>query len=385
MLVLVVMNRANGALIEQFYHDLADGFRLGGAETELVLFDQDGDWQWYEGLCRRIDAMVEDGRPFFVVDCNAKLKYSHCRHKSFPRFSFVTDAPWSQHENIFGYDGALTVNYVDQRHVHYLADMGCPHPAVFLPHGGPAPAAGRLPMEQRDLPAVFVGNLTAVPDLAGFRHRLAGAPAVLAGLCEQALPQVLDGGDDPYLALRDRCRAQGMDCARDLAATVVAQLVGHIAAYAEAYHRLAALKALSRVPILWAGDVAPSVRASGLDHVQFIGPVSAEHALALMARARVVLNSVAVFRAGSHERIWYGMAGGAVVATDLSSYVAEDFTYGRHLLDIGAAGSDHGQGMRDLIETPTALQDMVDAALPIYARRHTWAQRADVIHSCMER
>ena len=384
MLVLVVMNRANGALIERFYRDLAEGFRHAGATAELILFDSDGDWGWYEDLCQRIDGLAERGQGFFVVDCNAKLKYSLCRHKTFPRFSFVTDAPWSQHDNIFGYDGAMTVNYVDQRHVHYLRDMGCPHPAVFLPHGGPQAAPDSLPMDRRDIPALFVGNLAIPPTFAGFRARLADAPAYLAALCEQALPQVLEAAADPYLALRACGQARGIDCAKDLAGAVVARLVGHIAAYAEAYHRLAALRALSRVPLLWAGDVGESVRAHGLEHVEFLGPVSAGHALELMGRSRVVLNSVSVFRAGSHERIWYGMANGAVIVTDPSSYVAEDFTYGRHLLDIGVAGQDHGQGLRDLLEQPRALQDMADAARPIYQRRHTWYQRADFIYSCMD-
>jgi hypothetical protein len=97
----------------------------------------------------------------------------------------------------------------------------------------------------------------------------------------------------------------------------------------------------------------------------------------LMGRSKIVLDTSCKFPEGEHERIWFGMAEGAVVMTDPSLYVARDFRDGAEILYLPkrqVARPDLAP-VRGLLDDDARLQSIADAAAPIYARDHTWKQR----------
>src|SRR6202012_4744155 len=105
----------------------------------------------------------------------------------------------------------------------------------------------------------------------------------------------------------------------------------------------------------------------------------------LMARSRIVLNSTNKFPDGSHERIWYGMAEGAAVLTDASRYLERYFTHGRDILYLPRHGdlTEIAAEVTSLLAAPRRLDQLVEAARPVYAAHHTWRTRLEILFALM--
>jgi spore maturation protein CgeB len=102
---------------------------------------------------------------------------------------------------------------------------------------------------------------------------------------------------------------------------------------------------------------------------------------ALMRRSRIVLNITGKFPAGSHERIWFAMAEGAVVVTDRSVFMKQDFTDGEtivYLPQSRLAPSDLAP-LAALAHDTKRLDRMAADAMAIYRNRHTWTKRAQLL------
>ena len=78
------------------------------------------------------------------------------------------------------------------------------------------------------------------------------------------------------------------------------------------------------------------------------------HPPAFMARSKIVLDATSKFPHGAHERIWYGMAEGAAILTDRSTYMEQDFTHGADILflPLGAISP------RELADVPRFLDHL---------------------------
>jgi hypothetical protein len=99
-----------------------------------------------------------------------------------------------------------------------------------------------------------------------------------------------------------------------------------------------------------------------------------------MGRSRIVLNSTNKFPRGSHERIWYAMAAGAVVLTDPSSFLARDFAHARDILFLPRGDlSDVAAETAELARDGARLTAIAAAAREVYAAGHTWRHRLDTI------
>ena len=160
-------------------------------------------------------------------------------------------------------------------------------------------------------------------------------------------------------------------------------LLSFVATFAESHRRHQLLTSLPQVKIVIAGRISPSFFEAPPPNLSAIGIVDETAALALIRKSRVLLNSVTVFPAGSHERIWYGMACGAAVCTDYSSFVEETMTYGREILSLEDAMASQGGSLAEKLAGTTGVLGTAHAARHVYAASHTWRQRARVIHEAM--
>lgn len=106
-------------------------------------------------------------------------------------------------------------------------------------------------------------------------------------------------------------------------------------------------------------------------------PVPFEQALAIMKQSKIVLNSCPWISHGGHERIFAGLACGALVLTNENPYLSQEFKDGESI-----AFYQHGRWdkanhrVNEYLENGTKRDLVAKKGREIVMSRHTWDQRA---------
>ena len=110
------------------------------------------------------------------------------------------------------------------------------------------------------------------------------------------------------------------------------------------------------------------------------GKVLAPEVLPLMYRSKIVLNTMTWFKDGSHDRVFNGMLSGAVVVSDASVYMQEQFENHKELeLFELEAIQELPAIVDDLLRDLPWAQEIADAGRKKALEAHTWKQRAHEI------
>ncbi|MCP5366077.1 MAG: glycosyltransferase family 1 protein [Hyphomicrobiales bacterium] len=360
-------NHAHTGILAGLHH----GLRARGIESRLFIVEQDGrDLGPFVAAVEQAKATAPDRT--FLLDLNGKMRFALT--KELKKVSALIDHPFAHFEPLFDAPADALIGYLDRSHREILDAVGLPQAKAFLPHGGPNPDPDPLPLDERPLPALFVGRLETSPRIADLRAGLAGNPDIVRDIvletAEAAAARV-----PLYTGFAAACRARGIGPdAFDLAG--MAEALHRASDWAEAQHRHRVLTGLGGIEIHHVGAVARDFFAAAPDNVVFHGARPFATCVEMMGRARAVLNSVTVFPDGSHERVWYAMAAGAAVVTDPSAFVAETFTDGENIL-VWPDGDL--AGLAATLADAGRLQAIAAAAAPVYAAHHTWTHRAAVI------
>jgi hypothetical protein len=383
---LVIVNDARFSLLRSTSSALAEGLSALGHDAELVCFPDPADGRdafeaGYSEVQDKIQAQIDAGSDFFVVDTNCKLNYTGLRRNGpLRRFSYVTDAPWSQFEYIHTVADDTTISYVDRNHAAFHSRFASGRRTVFLPHGGPQ--ADPDWFDDRPIDVLFIGNLAPPCRMAEIESALTGLPDPVARAVRLAIDLILWEEGEPFAAFIQALASESLS-PETLGMPPFLDLLRFIAAFVESHNRLRLLTNLGDVAVTVAGRVAPGFFERQPDNIRLFGVVDEQAALALMRRSRIVLNSVTVFPAGSHERIWYGMACGAAICTERSSFVEETLSFGPHLLSLDEAIASNGGTLAEILSRSKGVLDVAHAVRSLYETNHTWHQRARIIDRAM--
>ncbi len=320
---------------------------------------------------------------FYVVDFNHRLRWTP---PAAPRFSIMVDHPCTRLADLADARPDLDVlGWVDDSHPAAAAALGIGLPSHFVPHGGPRPVARPAAFADRDIDIVFAGSLAEPVD----RLQWIADTGVLPNLGAAIFDAVDAMGERLQPALEafvEACRAHAIDIAqfsRDAFCQAVTIVINH----AEINHRNAVLAALpARAKVVVVSDHLPTA-LRGHDNIGHRGWTEDFAAIrGLFARAKIVLNTTNKFPCGAHERIWYGMAEGAAILTDPSSFLDRDFVDGDTMLFLPRGGITSGSLDRvaALLDRPDRLAELAAAADPVYWKGHTWASRARVIDAAIQ-
>jgi hypothetical protein len=383
---VVVVTDARFTLLPSTGRELAEGLRQLGHDVELAVIPDARSAdpalfnEMFDGVCRRLQALVDKGDDFFVVDMNCHLKYSQVRRQSMRRFSYVTDAPWSVFESVFSVPDDTTISYVDRHHAEFYARFPTGRPMAFMPHGGP-PADPEW-FEDRPIQVLFLGNLAPPCRMEHLAAITAGLPAPANDAARLALDLILEEGTEPFRAVLDGLTAFGLSI-DSIGVQAFIHLLRFVCKFAESHNRYRLLTSLGKVRISVAGYVDGAFFERMPENLSLLGAVDETAAMALLRRSRIVLNSVTVFPAGSHERVWYGMALGAAACTDRSTFIEETLDWGTHVLSLDEAVASGGESLADRLAAAGGVLNCARAARDIYAAHHGWRQRARIIHRAM--
>lgn len=150
--------------------------------------------------------------------------------------------------------------------------------------------------------------------------------------------------------------------------------------YIKSYRRIKAVELLVR------NDLPVDVFGSGWERVAFAdklrlhGPVSYEESLHVAAQAKIIFQDQAEFNHGAHDRVFTGMLNGAVVVSEFSRYLADEFEEGRDLfLFDWQDGEKQVQVIKELLADESKRLATAVSAYGKADRRHRWQHRAERI------
>lgn len=334
---------------------------------------------WWRVITR--DEIIEETRNFLdeggdiVFDWNADFPY---KSALIQRISVLSDAPFSKlpqiQANLAPHAGLTTV---DMNHAIFLRDFGIENRQVFVPHGGAShrPTTPLKKSADRNIPILFVGNLQSRPD-RDFINTAVGPDTepVVRDIFMEAVDRASDGVE-PYLALRSAAMDRSINLLTAIGPKMVLAMTSTLATWIESNRRLRLLSSLRSHPVHVAGQIGAGFFNKLPDNIVSYGLLWGNQVLSAMQNARITLNTVGVFPGGSHERIWYAMHAGSLVATDHSDFLSETFEDGRDIIFLDQP-EDADTILSQVLEDPEKMDRMTAEALEIYLEHHTWQERA---------
>lgn len=307
----------------------------------------------------------QEGGRAFVVDLQGRSPF-----RDLPRFSVILDHPMV-HPNLAEAGPSTVLGHCDASHVEIAGYTRAR--SVFFPHAGQLPDPAPPPMDARPIEVLVAGHFTLAPGGAAWRRAFEALEPDHAGLVAAAAEAVAASPHDPYRALLDAAADRGFDPAT-LGWEPLCALVKLTVAAAQGMHRFEMLNGLKSLKVTVVGLVDADFFPDGTGNLTFLGQHSYPEILALMRRSKIVLNPTPKFFAGSHERIWSGMAAGAAVCTSPSRFVDRDFADGQSIL-ISGTPAETVDTLAYRLSRPEQLQDLARAGLPAYREKHTYPAR----------
>ena len=315
------------------------------------------------------------------VDFNKRIIYPQRR----PAVSVMVDHPCSLVKELAAENSADSVTaWVDASHVESVKALGFAHRAVFLPHAGPEPSELTPPMAEREIDIFFAGTLEDPIDRP-MRDASSDEPGAALHLVFDTIELLEQTGAPVLSALLQILRQRGLQTT-SLARRDFAELMTHALRIGEMNRRANVLASLpDNLTVAIASNHLPAALRdrSNIRHLGHIDDF--EEIRALMRNARIVLNTTAKFPLGSHERIWYAMAEGALVLTDRSVFMQQDFADGENILFLPQkrlAKADLAP-LSALARDPATLARMTESAAARYRERHSWTKRAPFLIEAM--
>jgi len=315
------------------------------------------------------------GERYVMIDLNHKLRVP----PGVRTFSVMVDHPCDRIGDLAeDHPPSSILGWVDRSHLPAAATLRLPYRSLFLPHAGPTPSECTLPSTKRPVDVFFAGILGERWERGEWAAAHAWVPPLIVDIIFDAVDRLAFKIDPVLPIFIEVCRGRGIDPQQAFTRDVLCAIVANICKIAEVNRRVAVLAALPDIEIAVASNYLP-VSLRGRRNVRYLGYIqNFDEIRREMGRAKIVLNATSKFPAGSHERIWYGIAEGAVLLTDPSTYLDEQFEQGREMLylppgDIRSGDLDY---LADLVRDRHRLDDIANRAAAIYRRDHTWTRRA---------
>jgi hypothetical protein len=267
-----------------------------------------------------------------------------------------------------GPPGHRQVGVMEEAHRRFLLASGCAADSVFvMAQAGPPPRAGRKSLAERRGGVVFAGTVMSPGSHADFCDSLGEVRPDIRKRLGEAVDEVVAGEDDVAdIVLRHLAEfGATLDQPHFLKAATA------IDTRSRQLRRMAMLESLAGLPITVHG-IADAAAQRRLPHCRFVGNTDFHQLLDVFSDATVVLNDTINLRESSLIRLFYAMASGCLVATEVNEFINHAFPPGRCVVPLGGDG---GRMLADCLADNDRAQGMVDAATLEYSAGHQWDNR----------
>lgn len=324
------------------------------------------------------------------------MGYNLCEDRGFnlwercriPYYDIQMDHPFHYADKMKALPKTARLYCIDRNHVKYVKRFFKNISWVdFLPHGGTMIAEDQLmpaPLHTRPIDVLYAGSLSKyriemlIPDFDQFRDFDAGE------LCNQVLQELVrHPGRTTEDVLEDYFSELELPVTEEQLAEYISEF-RFLDAYAVSFFREQAVRILVENGIRVVVYGEGWERTDWAEHPNLVlgGKVLAPEVLPLMYQSKIVLNTMTWFKDGSHDRVFNGMLAGAVVISDTSLYMQEQFENHTEveLFELEAI-QELPAIVEDLLQDLQRAQAIADAGRRKTLQGHTWQQRAQQIES----
>lgn len=166
----------------------------------------------------------------------------------------------------------------------------------------------------------------------------------------------------------------------------IIELTWQLELYIKGKERLNLVRSITKTPLhIFGASVSQKgwkEAIKGQENVTIHPPVSFKEALSVMKNSKVILNSSLKNKEGAHERIFSGMACGAVVVTNQNSFIQQCFQDGKEVILFSEKALDQVDGyIYQLLLSENQRHEIALAGQEQTLRNHTWDNRAEELIS----
>lgn len=325
--------------------------------------------------------MAEPGDGGLLVDINGAIVTSKpaepfmaARGNRFNSFTFLTDAPLHFPSRFEHWPIGGLVGLVDRSFFDLARFMKFDRPDyLFLPHAGPDIPRSLIPRSARDIDILLIGNIAKIDSVGDHARQIFATEPEQVGLFVDSFENRA-----PMKTPFEVTRETAVAAKRGYRRKDVALVAAYLEKYLNNMARVEILSHLGGLDVTLVGNIADDTLAFGA-RVRQLGFVPFDTSLALMERAKILVNVRPGFPNGGHERIFYALSRGAAVLTNASSFLEAD-TVKHELIrffeEVGVDARDKLSALLDDLDQGAVDRD---AMPPHYESHHTWKQRLEIV------
>ena len=276
------------------------------------------------------------------------------------------------------------ITAVDRNACDFYRGIKAPH-VLFMPHGVEKNLNLKNEHEKRPYEVVM---LSSVIDFEHIRQEWRKKySAALCKVLDEAAEYALSDQKTPYVQAfvmtLDKHISQGANI--DPRKIEFIELLDDLETYIRGKDRVELVKAIKSAKVDIFGSSAPTTtwkKQLGEGHSNIIihDSVPYDQAIELMQKSKIILNSCAWIKNGTHERTLAGLAAGAAVITAENVYMNENFTDGSNIIFYRYNQWDKVDPLiNNLLSDESRRNQIAHAGREQVMHHHTWDQRASVL------
>lgn len=236
------------------------------------------------------------------------------------------------------------------------------------------PDLSYLPEAKRSIDVVLLGTFLDYRELEQCWNQL---PSSLRHLLYRSAERVL--GDECSTCLDILCEELELPLSAiwtEIEGYPLRQLWVQLETYVRGRDRFELVHAIQDCQLHLYGDHWEKAFSQVPSHVTLHAPVSYSEALEVLKMSKIALNSVPVFKHGSHERLFVGPCCGAAVLSNATAFIQEHFEEGKSILTYPCANKGEvNTQIRSLLDDEEKRQELVTTAENTIRANHSWDQR----------
>lgn len=307
---------------ESFTTKLHEAIVKAGVKSNLMTADKNNPQAF-------IDQVLADN-PDFTLSFNGLLPDEQgrflCDMLNIPHVACLVDSP-----NTFvnlSHSPLTIITCVDKMACQFFTNLHCEN-VIFMPHAVDSDFPAPKPGQERPYDVVFLGACINHEEIREKWKKK--YPPYLVETLELAAEIVTTSLEISFAealvaAMNEKIWFPGVD----VSTFDFVELLDELEYFVRGKDRVDLLKAIKDVKVDvftyaeqkkdWEKLIGP-----GHDNIVLHDSVPFEKALEIMKESKIILSSAPMFKNGSHERIFAGLASEAIVVTNPSKYIMEEF------------------------------------------------------------
>lgn len=359
---------------------LAEALERLGVEVTLI------DFQTLEQQSEELRRASNPNETIFTCSFNSMIPSKEGKlmsdYTGVPHIAFFVDPAICYREVLKSNNSIITC--VDHFDCEYVLSQNFKK-VFFWPHAVEKELSAD-PEQERPYDVVFLGTCYDHENLRNYwRERMSSREVQTI---ETAVEDVLSDNETPlYKAVRESMLHHGLGQPEgDEFEKKIYYYLNFADNYMRGKDRTELIRSIKNAHVHVFGDISWRVEKpiqgwdhslKGMKNVTIHPPVAFQECLEILKQSKICLNSMPFFKNGTHERIFTGLACGALPITSDNLWVRNNFSHGEDIL-IYKPKQWHevDAWVNDYLSDPSKLKQVVEKGREKVMKEHTWDIRA---------